>query len=240
MRAATERDEGMNLVSSTAIIEQNGWAWARQFVSPEQVAKLAVALGNDSVRAGIRNLLNRCPAVAEFAACESVAELVNPILDGKAFIVRGILFDKTPDANWRVAWHQDLTIAVRERREVPGFGPWSVKDGVPHTHAPVSLLERMLTLRLHLDDCDESNGALRVIPGSHRQGKLDASAIDAWKNRGPVHTSTAQAGDALLMRPLLLHASSPADSPRHRRVIHLEFAADELPDGLAWAERISA
>ena len=223
-------------------IDQLGFAWSRRFVDQEGTLKLAAAvarLGVDSMHAGVRDLLSRCPAAAEFAASKAVAQLVNPILGGNSFAVRGILFDKTPDANWRVAWHQDVTIAVREQHLVHGFGPWTVKDGIPHAHAPVSLLERMVTLRLHLDDCNDTNGALRVIPGSHRHGKLDAKVIDEWKACGPVVHCVAQSGDALLMRPLLLHASSPANSPKHRRVIHLEFALDELPDGLAWAERIS-
>ena len=169
-------------------LNENGFVWQRQFADKECLAHLlsaTAAASVDSARAGVRDLLQRSPEIAGFAACEAVAHLVNPLLGGKAFAVRAILFDKTPEANWRVAWHQDMTIAVSEKRDVPGFGPWSMKDGVPHTHAPVSLLERMLTLRLHLDDCEESNGVLRVIPGSHRQGKLDGNATDACKARGP-------------------------------------------------------
>ncbi len=233
----------MSPVTSTATIEADGFVWARRFVGPEQIAELITALTAlemDSARAGVRDLLSRCPAVKKFATSRPLTQWVNPILGGESFVVRALLFDKTPVANWRVAWHQDVTIAVREQRAAPGFGPWSFKDGIPHAHAPAILLERMLTLRLHLDDCDKSNGALRVLSGSHRGGKLDAKAIEEWKARGPNVQCVAQAGDALLMRPLLLHASSSADSPKHRRVIHLEFAADELPDGLAWAQRISA
>ena len=230
-------------MTSTPTIEKDGFVWARPLVGPEQIAELIAALTAselDSARAGVRDLLSRCPAVKKFATSPAVTQWVNPIFGGNPFVVRGLLFDKTPVANWRVAWHQDVTIAVRQQRIVSNFGPWSVKDGIPHTHAPVNLLERMLTLRLHLDNCDESNGALRVLPGSHRSGKLDAKVIAEWKARGQVEQCVEQAGDALLMRPLLLHASSSADSPKHRRVIHLEFAVDELPDGLAWAQKISA
>ena len=228
-------------MTATPTIEKDGFVWARPLVGPEQIAELIAALTAselDSARAGVRDLLSRCPAVKKFATSPAVTQWVNPIFGGNPFVVRGLLFDKTPDANWRVAWHQDVTIAVREQRAAPGFGPWSVKDGIPHTQAPASLLERMVTLRLHLDDCDESNGALRVLPGSHRGGKLATKAIEEWKDRGRIEQCLARAGDALLMRPLLLHASSSADSPKHRRVIHLEFAADQLPDGLAWAQRI--
>jgi ectoine hydroxylase-related dioxygenase (phytanoyl-CoA dioxygenase family) len=151
-----------------------------------------------------------------------------------AFVIRDLFFDKTSEANWKVAWHQDLTIAVRHRIDLPGFGPWSEKDGVPHVRPPVELLERMLTVRLHLDDCGEQNGPLRVLPCSHRHGKLDANAIRAWRAEVPAVVCTIKCGGVVLMRPLLLHASSPARRPEHRRVIHLEFAAEELPGGLQW------
>jgi ectoine hydroxylase-related dioxygenase (phytanoyl-CoA dioxygenase family) len=95
----------------------------------------------------------------------------------------------------------------------------------------------MVTLRLHLDDCDKSNGALKVLPGSHRSGKLSAGKIEDCRSASTENLCTANAGDALFMRPLLLHASSPAEKPRHRRVVHIEFAMDELPGGLEWAER---
>lgn len=233
----------MSVVKLTASMEQDGYFWSRQLAGPEKVAALRSALMTmipDSSRAGVRQLLRGCPAVAEFAGSKAVVELIRQFLGHQPFTVRGILFDKTPESNWLVAWHQDVTIAVREQKPTHGFGPWSVKDGIPHAHAPVELLERMVTLRLHLDDCDETNGALRVVAGSHRHGKMDAKAIAEWKARGQIEECTAQAGDALLMRPLLLHASSPASTPQHRRVVHLEFAAEELPEGLAWAERISA
>ncbi|MBV9852530.1 MAG: phytanoyl-CoA dioxygenase family protein [Armatimonadetes bacterium] len=182
----------------------------------------------------IRNLLRDVPAIGALARSAAVRALVAPHLGPDAFPVRGILFDKTPDANWNVVWHQDLSIAVRERREVPGFGPWSRKAGVPHVQPPAALLERMLTVRLHLDDCGEDNGPLRVLPGSHRHGRLDAEAIQEWRARVPEVTCPVPRGGALLMRPLLLHASSDAQTPRHRRVIHLEFAAEGLPGGLEW------
>ena len=107
-------------------------------------------------------------------------EIVRAILGPGAFVVRGLFFDKTLEANWNLPWHQDLTIAVQEREHVPGFGPWTVKAGIPHVHAPSELLERMVTIRLHLDDCDLENGPMRVLPGSHLAGKLDAAAIARW------------------------------------------------------------
>ena len=205
------------------------------------IAALDAAQGAGVRRRGsvyaIRNLPEAVPAVGALAHSAAVRVLVEPILGPGAFAVRGILFDKTPDANWNVVWHQDLSIAVQERRDVPGFGPWSEKAGVTHVQPPAALLERMLTVRLHLDDCDETNGPLRVLPGSHGYGRLDAAAIEQWRARVAVRICPVPRGGALLMRPLLLHASSDALSPRHRRVIHIEFAAEGLPGGLAWYNR---
>jgi ectoine hydroxylase-related dioxygenase (phytanoyl-CoA dioxygenase family) len=153
-----------------------------------------------------------------------------------AFVVRGLLFDKTPEANWPVPWHQDLTIAVKARCEAPGYGPWTVKGGVPHVRPPIDVLEGMLTLRVHLDDCDESRGPLRVLPGSHTRGRLDAEETRRWLDRVAPVSCLVPRGGVLLMRPLILHASSPAEVPLHRRVVHLEYAADRLPGNVEWFE----
>ncbi len=148
--------------------------------------------------------------------------------------VRGLFFDKTPGANWPVPWHQDLTIAAKERRDIPGWTNWTIKRGVHHVQAPAAILSRMITARLHLDDCAADNGPLRVIPGSHARGILPRPDVAAQSQAVAIH---ARAGDVLLMKPLLLHASSPARAPSHRRVLHLEFAPDAiLPAGLDWAE----
>src|SRR5206468_7563965 len=130
---------------------------------------------------------------------------------------------KTPHANWKVAWHQDLSIAVRERLDVAGFGPWSLKNGVVHVQPPREVLESMLTVRLHLDDCGQDNGPLRVVAGSHALGILPPREVQRLVQARPVTTCVVPRGGALLMRPLLLHASSAALRAGHRRVIHLEF-----------------
>jgi ectoine hydroxylase-related dioxygenase (phytanoyl-CoA dioxygenase family) len=148
--------------------------------------------------------------------------------------VRGILFDKLPGANWKVTWHQDLSIAVKERHELPGYGPWSVKEGVPHVQPPIEVLKKMLTLRLHLDDCFVDNGPVRVLAKTHDMGLLDTAKIAALRQQLPEIPATTSAGGILLMRPLLLHASSAAVAPKHRRVIHIEYAQSELPPPLKW------
>jgi hypothetical protein len=185
---------------------------------------------------GERNLLRRVPVVRELARELATGPLVAPLLGDRAFVVRGLYFDKPPAANWKVPWHQDLTIPVRERVEIPGFGPWSVKAGVPHVQPPVAILEAMLAVRIHLDDCGESNGPLQVLPGSHAHGRLDPAMIREWLARVPSVTCLVPEGGILLMRPLLLHASSTAREPGHRRVVHLEFVVRALPGGLQWGE----
>lgn len=194
-----------------------------------------VLRGAGSARAGVRGVVHLHHAFREAAETATVRAMVASVLGAGAFLVRSILFDKTAAANWDVLWHQDVTIAVRERRDVPGFGPWSVKAGVPHVQPPAAVLEEMLTVRLHLDDCGEGNGPLLVVPGSHRHGIVDVRTVDsAACNRAAV-SCHLPAGAAVVMRPLLLHASRKATALGRRRVLHLEFAASELPAGLEWA-----
>ncbi len=169
-----------------------------------------------------------------FSPPQALVALAAKHLKNPPRAVRAILFDKSSDTNWLVAWHQDLTIAVREKRQVSGFGPWSAKEGISHVQPPLELLEHMLTLRLHLDDADAGNGALRVLPGSHTLGKLDSDRIQSLRTEIPEHLCTANPGDVLLMRPLLLHASGKSTDARHRRVLHIEFAGFKLPGGLEW------
>ena len=185
----------------------------------------------------LRNLLEN-PAVAELAASPTLRDLVSGLLGAKAFAVRGIFFDKPPEANWLVPFHQDLTIPVRERIETRGFRAWSVKEGVCHVLPPPEILARMVTVRLHLDSCDARNGALQVIPGSHRRGRLTDEEVDQARAEATPTVISAGEGDVLLMRPLLLHASSACIENRPRRVVHLEYAAEELPGALQWHSRV--
>jgi ectoine hydroxylase-related dioxygenase (phytanoyl-CoA dioxygenase family) len=165
-------------------------------------------------------------------------DLVEPVLGPGSFAVRGLLFDKTEGANWGVPWHQDLTIAVRRRVESPGYGPWTVKAGITHVRPPIGVLEGMLTLRVHLDDCGRGRGPLRVVPGSHREGRLDVESTRGRLEAGPVVDCLVDRGGVVIMRPLILHASSAATEPRRRRVLHLEYAAGPLPGGVEWFESV--
>ena len=211
-----------------------GFAIVPQVLDQTACEALHDLLG-DADGAGTRGMLH-LPEVMRLAQ-SLLVDLVRPHLPVQPIPVRGIYFDKRLETNWLVAWHQDLTLALKERVEVPGFGPWSVKEGVPHVQPPVSLLEQMLSIRLHLDDADSTNGALRVLPGTHRLGRLNADAIRSCRETREEVLCEAKTGDVLLMRPLLLHASSRSTSERRRRVLHIEFAGFDLPAPLDWHER---
>ncbi|MGE0129569.1 MAG: phytanoyl-CoA dioxygenase family protein [Blastocatellales bacterium] len=224
-------------------IQSDGFALIPSVVPPQTTSFLSSRLAEISsaeVKSrgqsafGVRKLLKAAPAVGDLARSDEIRALVEPILGAGAFVVRGIFFDKTPDANWKVAWHQDLTITVRRKIEIEGFGSWSVKAGIDHVIPPVEILEKMLALRIHLDDADESNGALKVIPGSHKHGRLNPQQIQALKEERQVVVCSVPAGGVMAMKPLLLHASSASAQPWRRRVIHLEFSAMQLPGGLEW------
>ena len=218
-------------------IEINGFATIDPYLDSDSIKLLIqdiVAFNINPGRAGIRNLLALVPSVKRLAQSPEIRSLVEPILGDGAQVVRGIFFDKNPTTNWKVPWHQDLSIAVKNRLDLPDYHPWSVKAGISHVQPPRAILEQMLTVRIHLDRTDESNGALKVIPGSHRQGKLSNLEIDRWKQVSTGISCNYEAGGILLMRPLLLHASSIAIVPSHRRVIHLEYTSCQLPGGLEW------
>jgi len=220
-------------------LEMSGFAIIPAFLEPGDLTTLERVLPQpSSEHGGVRNLLD-ITEIADLADGDQVRSLIDPILGRDAFPVRGILFDKTSVANWRVSWHQDLTIAVRTRVEAPDYGPWSEKAGVVHVQPPVVVLEGMLAVRLHLDESGAGNGPLRVLPGSHRAGKLRDAEIPTWRNEIPEVPCLVPRGGVVVMKPLLLHASSPAVEPHHRRVIHIEYASSELVAGLEWrwAER---
>jgi hypothetical protein len=179
---------------------------------------------------GARNLLALFPKAASIWRRPPLVELLTEVLGPRFGLVRGLYFDKPPEAAWSLPWHQDLTIAV-QGHALPSerFRNRTVKAGVPHVEAPDEVLRQMLTLRIHLDDATEENGPLQVLPGTHL-GR-DAPAMH------PPVTIFATAGDVLAMRPLLAHSSgaSQPGTNQHRRVIHLEFAASrQLPDGHIW------
>lgn len=220
------------------MLSSEGWALLKDRLSVETVSSLReVTAGLLGDRAGTRSVLDTDWGITFVRSSEvqgTLAYLGAPAM----FCVRAVLFDKHSGANWKVPWHQDRKIAVKERQDVEGFRGWSVKEGTVHCQPTPDVLEDMLTLRFHLDDCDVSNGPLKVLPGTHDRGLLTMNATERMLASVEPVLCTCRSGDAIAMKPLLLHASSSAERVDHRRVLHLEFAGRELPGALEWQWRI--
>ena len=197
--------------------------------------ELMNALASDVLdgRPGVR--VRDHPLLRELLATgASLIEIVKAKLGERAHPVRAVFFDKTAAANWALGWHQDRTIVVKERAEVPGYEIWTMKDGLVHVEPPFEIIAKMVTLRAHLDPCDEKNAPLAVVPGSHRLGRLRSNETAKLADRLGSETCLAEAGDVWVYATAIVHASDPADEPRRRRVLQVDFVAEDLPGGLEW------
>lgn len=200
----------------------------------DSLNELRAALADlPSERAGVR--IYDIDALRPFLTCNgAIGSIAANVLGPKCRAVRAIFFDKTAETNWSLAWHQDRTICVKRRIEVTGFGPWTIKGGMQHVSPPFDLLSRMVTLRAHLDDVPATNAPLIIAPGSHAEGRVPIEAIEHVVTRCGTQVCIADAGDVWLYATPILHASEVASRPAHRRVLQIDFAADELPGGLEW------
>ncbi len=183
----------------------------------------------------IRRVLEEIPALSPLIFTPNLLEVIAAFAEPQSFLTKSIYFDKPPGSNWFVAWHQDISISVAARHDSPGYSQWTHKQGIVGVVPPLDILQNTLTLRIHLDDTDASNGALRVVEGSHLEGIIRKEA-QPWAAAREV-TCAVPAGGVMLMRPLTLHASRRAQTGGRRRVIHLEFCNLELATNLNWAER---
>ena len=239
-----------------AIIHETGMTWREQLeddgfailpaLSPEAVATAlaewaevtrahandeSLLTGEGGPAYGARNLLDLWPTVVELVRVPVLREVLLDALGEGAGVVRVLYFDKPPGHSWALPWHKDCSLAVEAHGRSGAFTKPTVKAGVPHVIAPKELLDRMLTVRIHLDAMTSENGPLRVIPGSHRAYH---QSNDPHREAVALHCA---AGDAILMRPLVTHASghSKPGAKLYRRIVHLECAADaELPEGYRW------
>ncbi len=223
-------------------VDHDGVEVVPQFIDVEAMTALQLemmnlekTLSSKNKRGGIRNLEKKSPLVLKMSQSSDVITLAKRYLSGKPQLVRAIFFNKTPSSNWLVSWHQDKTVAVSKRFDLPEWGPWSLKEGVNHVQAPLAVLDDMITLRIHLDDSNTFNGCLNVIPKSHAQGLMRQSEINNIISQDNIFTCQVKRGDILVMRPHLLHSSRKAITPTQRRVIHLEYSSYTLPVGVDWA-----
>lgn len=227
-------------------IEQQGFAVIPDIFSATEVATILEEINqadhsNPTFRKtndlfAIRQFLKEVPAVQPLVFTQRLNAQIESLFGAGYFVVKSIYFDKPEESNWFVAYHQDLTISVDKKLSLSGFGPWTVKQNQYAVQPPLEILKRNFTIRIHLDDTDKHNGALKVVPGSHAKGVYRPETID-WSRETEAICEVPKGG-IMIMRPLLLHASSRTTNQARRRVIHIEFSNVPLPDGLNWSEAI--
>ncbi len=220
----------------------NGFAFLRNVFTRAELEEMvnAVALVDQadttvmrsSETYAIRQMLRHTPLLRRLIWNRRMKEVVRYVVGDDAIVVKSIWFDKPPGGNWFVGYHQDISVHVQKRIEAPGFSRWTAKHGLVGVVPPVEVLEKTLTLRIHIDDATASNGALKVRPATHDQGVLRDTHVGEEEVQ-----CLMRAGDVMLMRPLLLHASMRSSVDAPRRVLHLEVTNFELGYGLEWAER---
>ena len=218
-------------------LNEVGYILTKNIYSESEVETILNILREGGITGhGKRDLIKKCPGLIEKLLNDHLKAIHNE-LNLSGFLSKALYFDKPSDANWYVKWHQDATINVKERIDLPGFYGWTSKENNVGVCPPQEILDSIFTFRIHLDDTNESNGALKVIPGTHKQ-RLGAEEVPLLVQESEPAICNAEKGDILLMKPMLLHASGKNQSSGHRRIIHLEFADCELPGGLEWAEKL--
>jgi ectoine hydroxylase-related dioxygenase (phytanoyl-CoA dioxygenase family) len=215
------------------VFERDGFFFSDSLIDAAVCRAISAQLDLQENRAAQRHLIDHL-AVIKLLTNPALVNLIRAAMGVKAFAYKATQFDKSMDANWLVAWHQDISIPVANRCELPMWNGWSVKDGVNYVQPPSEILSSLIALRIHLDECNISSGPLRVLKASHKLGRVSHAQCAALAASHEEQVVIGEVGSALLMRPLLVHASSKAVSSQCRRVLHLEFAAFELPQSLQW------
>ncbi|WET51476.1 phytanoyl-CoA dioxygenase family protein [Chryseobacterium indologenes] len=237
----------INLEPYKSHIEKYGFSVINEVFSDAEVAQIIHVLDNidtskENFRKSedlfaIRQFLKEVPEIKDLIFNDNIRMIINEIFGDRYFVVKSIYFDKPETSNWYVAYHQDLTISVDKKLELSGFGPWTTKQNQFAVQPPLDILENIYTIRIHLDDTDENNGALKVVPKSHSKGIYRPETID-WTIETE-EICKVNKGGVMLMKPLTLHGSNRTTNGKKRRVIHIEFSDKELPEVLKWAERMN-
>ncbi len=207
-------------------------------LSKEECADLIATLNQHQLKpltGGIRRIDQLVPKVSKLAHSKLLITIANRYLTGKPALVRAIYFDKSPENNWLVSWHQDRTVAVSEQFEAVGWRLWTRKADAWHVQPPVEVLENVVTIRLSLDASDKNNGCLKFLAGSHKMGIIKSNDMfDFTKNKAAIYCETS-VGSALVMRPHIVHGSEKSLTQLPRRVLHFEYSGYTLIDGIEWA-----
>lgn len=236
----------LNLQQHKNTIADKGFSVISNVFSTEEIEKISEVIQNidtskETFRKSedlfaIRQFLKEIPEVRDLIFNENLKTIIKEIFGENYFDVKSIYFDKPEKSNWYVAYHQDLTISVDKKIELKNFGPWTTKQNQFAVQPPLDILENIFTIRIHLDDTDENNGALKVVPKSHAKGIYRPETID-WDVEIE-NICNVEQGGIMVMKPLLLHGSNRTTNGKKRRVIHIEFSDRELPEELNWSERM--
>lgn len=228
-------------------LDATGFITVDDVFTEAEVNRLSVVINstpvnNDTFRQianlfAIRQFLKEVPSAIPLIFNDKLLSIITGLFGHDYFVTKAIYFDKPAQSNWFVAYHQDLTISVDAKIEAEGYGPWTVKQNQFSVQPPVDILRNNFTIRIHLDDTDEDNGALKVIKGSHQKDIYRPETID-WLNETEL-SCPVKKGGVMLMRPLLLHSSSRSTNKNPRRVIHIEFSNVQLAEGLNWSEKVT-
>jgi len=213
-------------------MESLGRVWLRQSISKpglQDLKALFTNRANKNFRVAAKETVNVREALVEI---ENLAYLIQP----NSFAMRVVGFNKGVCANWSLPWHQDRVISVHERQDVAGYTNWSSKTGVWHCEPPVKILENIVFARIYLDDVTQSSGDMQILLGSHKCGKIKQRDISAIVNQFEPEVCNGKAGDVLLCKALILHASPPSSSSAQRRILRVDFSNSELENGLNWTK----
>jgi ectoine hydroxylase-related dioxygenase (phytanoyl-CoA dioxygenase family) len=227
-------------------VGENGFTTINNLYSNEEVEKILAAINQvdnsketfrkSSDLFAIRQFFKELPQTVNLIFTENLKNLIQQLFESNYFVVKSIYFDKPESSNWYVSYHQDLTISVDKKVELENFGTWTKKHNQFAVQPPICILENIFTIRIHLDDTDKDNGALRVIPKSHLKKIYRPENIN-WEIEQEI-TFHVRKGGIMIMKPLLLHSSSKTINNKRRRVIHIEFSNQELPKEIKWAEQL--
>lgn len=247
--AAEQYDKELNLTElshSITKVQRRGYAVLENIYTSKEVGKMLSAINRATENEerfrrtddlfAIRGLLKELPNLKQHIFNENLCKLIREGFGEDYFLTKAMYFDKPPKSNWYVTWHQDVPVNVVGKKEIDGFSGWTNKAGLVGVRPPVEYLQSAFTLRIHLDDTDEQNGALKVMPRTHFS-ILSAAEIAEIRDATESKCCKVKKGGVHLMKPLTLHASSKTQNDRNRRVIHLEFNNRQLPGGLEWLER---
>ncbi|WP_289064406.1 phytanoyl-CoA dioxygenase family protein [uncultured Zobellia sp.] len=225
-------------------LEENGYSILTDLYSENEMSQILACIENSKQDGktvsktkdlfAIRQLINNVPDLNSLLFNKKLMDLLSDLTEDEYFLTKAIYFDKPSESNWFVAYHQDLSISVKERANLESYVNWTFKKGQHGVQPPIQILKDTITIRIHLDDTDKNNGALKVIPKSHLNGIVRADSKD-WNIENEVVCEVSKGG-VMLMKPLTLHASNRTTNGKKRRVIHLELNKHKLKEPLKWLE----